>query len=179
MAIYILTKGVPTDIVIPVKTAFIDWSLLVQYQHAKSAHCTHNYIAMAWGDNGFFLQTPTWADLKFSVADKVAMGWRTTAMHTTYHRTVTERESCNKIMTSRAQNHKLVAHISDSHPKNANKRFTTINIHENYNQTDSFYEAKVSYSRLTACNSRANNTLKVTGTKACLWTAVASTIFEK
>ena len=82
-------------------------------------------------------------------------------------------------MTSGAPYHKLVAHISDSHQKNAKKRFTTINIHANYTQTDSFYKAKVDYRRSTRCNSKTNNTLKVPGTKAYLWTAVASAIFEK
>jgi len=66
MAIYIITNGVHTDIVMPVKTTFIDWSEMVKYQHASAANDTYTYIAMGWGDKGFYLQTPTWGDLKFS-----------------------------------------------------------------------------------------------------------------
>jgi len=84
IAIYILTNGVHTDIVMPVKTRLIDWSELVKHQHTKAANKTYKYVAMGWGDKGFYLQTPTWGDLKFSVAIKAATGLSTTAMHTTY-----------------------------------------------------------------------------------------------
>lgn len=179
MAIYILTNGVHTDIVMPVKTEYIDWSEKIAYRHTKTANNSHSYIAMGWGDKGFYLKTPTWGDLKFSVAFKAATGLSTTAMHTTYYRTMTQSESCKRIMISRAQYQKLVRHISNSFQQGPNGQFIPIDTNANYGDTDAFYEARGSYSMLTTCNTWANNSLKAIGAKACLWTAFDSAIFEK
>ncbi len=53
IAVYILTNGVHTDIVLPVKTPEIDWSRQLRYTHTKAADTTHAFIAMGWGDKGF------------------------------------------------------------------------------------------------------------------------------
>lgn len=179
MAIYILTNGVHTDIVMPVKTEFINWSEHLPFEHTKSANSSYNYIAMGWGDKGFYLQTPTWADLKFSVAFKAATGLSSTAIHTTYYRRMVEAEDCKKIMLSTAQYQKLIDHITASFQKDSEDNFINISTNANYGNADAFYEANGSYSMLTTCNTWANNALKVTGEKACLWTAFDTAIFEK
>lgn len=62
--IFILTNGVHTDIVMPTKNDQIDWSKQVPFKNTKSADSTYKYIAMGWGDKGFYLETPNWSDLK-------------------------------------------------------------------------------------------------------------------
>src|SRR5437868_2013363 len=64
--IFILTNGVHTDIVVPVKTGVIDWSESIMYRYTSSNDTTAQLIAFGWGDKGFYLETPTWSDLKFS-----------------------------------------------------------------------------------------------------------------
>lgn len=179
MAIYILTNGVHTDIVMPVKTPYVDWSERLPFQNTVSANKAYTYIAMGWGDKGFYLQTPTWGDLKFSVAFKAATGLSSTAMHTTYYRSMRVGDSCKKIMISHEQYQKLVAHISGSFRKDSNGNFINIETDAQYGNADAFYEANGSYSMLTTCNTWANTSLKVIGEKACLWTAFDSGIFEK
>ena len=100
VAIYILTNGVHTDIVMPVETKIIDWSTEIKYNHTSEANNSYKYVAMGWGDKGFYLQTPTWADLKFSTAFKAATGLGSTAIHTTYYKTIKQDENCRKIMIS-------------------------------------------------------------------------------
>lgn len=179
MAIYILTNGVHTDIVLPVKTQYVDWSKQLRYKHTKSVDSSYKYVAMGWGDKGFYLQTPTWADLKFSVAVKAVTGLSSTAMHTTYYKSMVEGENCKKIWISKAQYQKLVAHISDTFQKNASDNFIHIKTDANYGTTDAFYEANGSYSLFATCNTWVNSALKGIGAKACLWTAFDSSIFDK
>jgi len=179
IAIYILTNGVHTDIVMPVKSEFIDWSIPLPYQNTVAANESYKYIAMGWGDKGFYLQTPTWADLKFSVAFKAATGLSSTAIHATYYRNMVEDEYCKKIMLSRGQYQKLISHISNSFQKDTSNNFVHIPTDANYGNTDAFYEANGSYSMFTTCNTWANNSLKEIGAKACLWTAFDTAIFEK
>lgn len=51
--IYILTNGVHTDIVTPIKYGATDWSREVKYGNTISKDTTFTYIAFGWGDKGF------------------------------------------------------------------------------------------------------------------------------
>ncbi|OXA77290.1 conserved hypothetical protein [Flavobacterium aquidurense] len=177
--IYILTNGVHTDIVMPTKTDQIDWSKQVKFENTKAADSTYKYIAMGWGDKGFYLETPEWSDLKASVAFKAASGLSTTAIHATYYKNLKEGDDCKKIMISRAQYNRLIKYISESFQKDASGSFLNIKTNANYGKTDAFYEATGSYSLFHTCNTWANSGLKISGQKCCFWTATDSGIFSK
>lgn len=177
--IYILTNGVHTDIVMPTKNDQIDWSKQVKFENTQKADSTYKYIAMGWGDKGFYLETPEWSDLKASVAFKAASGLSTTAIHATYYKSLKEGDDCKKMMISKEQYDRLIKYISDSFQKDASGNFLPIKTNANYGKTDAFYEANGSYSIFTTCNSWANSALKFSGQKCCYWTATDSGIFSK
>jgi len=177
--IYILTNGVHTDIVMPVKSKQIDWSKEITHENTIAADSNYQYIAMGWGDKGFYLETPTWADLKASVAFKAAFALSTTAMHCTYYSSMKESEDCKAIMISNEQYTRLVNYINDSFQKDANGHFMPIKTDAIYGKTDAFYEANGKYSMIRTCNSWANGALKYSGQRAAVWTAFDSGIFSK
>lgn len=179
VAIYILTNGVHTDIVMPVKNDQIDWSQLVKFENTKAADSTYRYLAMGWGDKGFYLETPEWSDLKASVAFKAASGLSTTAIHTTYYKSLKEGNDCKKMMISKEQYDRLIKYISESFQKDPSGNFLNIKTDAVYGKTDAFYEANGSYSLFHTCNTWANSGLKASGQKCCFWTATDSGIFSK
>lgn len=179
VAIYILTNGVHTDIVVPAVSPQMDWTEFIKPSHTTSATKQHSYLAMGWGDKGFYLDTPTWADLKFSTAFKAASGLSTSAMHTTYYYKMIESESCIKIAISSNQYEDLIKYLRNSFEIEEDGSFIHIETNSNYTTTDAFYEANGSYSLFKTCNSWANTGLKKAGQKAALWTATDSGIFEK
>ncbi len=179
VAIYILTNGVHTDIVMPIKTDAIDWSSEVKFENTLSKDSTYQFLALGWGDKGFYLETPTWADLKASVAFNAAFGLGTTAIHATYYKRMPESETCKKILISKEQYIRLRDYINDSFQKDANGHFINIKTTANYGKTDAFYEANGSYSLFHSCNTWANNALKSCGQKSCLWTIFDTGIFLK
>lgn len=179
VAIYILTNGVHTDIVVPSKTTQKDWTTLVKPSHTIEATTEYPYLALGWGDKGFYLNTPTWADLKFSTALNAATGLSTSAMHTTYYKSLEESEDCIKIDISAAQYDRLTDYILNSFEVNEDDTLQLIATDSNYGNTDAFYEAKGSYSLFKTCNSWANTGLKEAGQKAALWTGTDTGIFEK
>ena len=65
VTIYIKTNGVHTDIVVPIKNEYKDWSEKVQFAHIKSQDSTMQYIGFGWGDKGFYLNTTEWSDFNF------------------------------------------------------------------------------------------------------------------
>lgn len=178
--IYILTNGIHTDLVFPVKTDLIDWSKEISYSNTRIKDTSAiKYLALGWGDKEFYLQTPEWSDLKFSVAFRAVTGLGSSAIHATYYQSMHEDEMCKKILISKIQYEKLIQFISASlqHDKNGKPIFIKTNA--NYNDRDAFYEAMGSYSLFYTCNTWANEGLKQGGLKACLWTAFDTGIFQK
>ena len=98
--IFIKTNGVHTDIVVPIKSELYDWSKELKFENTISKDSNFNYVAMGWGDKGFYLETPEWKDLKASVAFKAAFGLSTSAIHTTFYKQLKENETCKKIKIS-------------------------------------------------------------------------------
>ncbi len=177
LSIYIKTNGVHTDIVVPVKNEQMDWSKEIKFSHTESKDSTYNYLGLGWGDKGFYLETPTWADLKTSVAFKAATGLSTTAIHATYYHNMTIDSTCRKIDISKEQYNRLITYITDSFQKNKDGHWMHIETEANYGNSDAFYEANGSYSLFHTCNTWSNNALKYSGQKHCFWTPFDTGIF--
>lgn len=175
--IYILTNGVHTDLVVPVRTAQIDWSTRIPFHNTVANDTTARFLAFGWGDRGFYLETPTWADLKASTAFKAAFNLSTAAIHATYYRRLSENESCRQIMISSSQYARLIQYINDSFKMGPDGMPVKINTNANYDNDDAFYEAKGSYNLFRTCNTWANSGLKSCGQKACRWTIFDTGIF--
>ena len=167
--IFILSNGVHTDIVVPIKNEIKDWRNEIQFQQTKSKDSVANYLAFGWGDKGFYLETPTWADLKASTAIKAATGLSSSAMHTTFYKNLSENDNCRKIQISKENYQKLVTYISESFQRDSKQNNQWISGHS-YGKNDAFYEAKGSYSLFYTCNTWTNDALKSANQKACFWT---------
>jgi len=179
VTIYIKTNGVHTDIVVPVRSAQMDWSNEIKFANTLLKDTGYNFLAMGWGDKGFYLNTPTWSQLKFSVAFRAAFGLSTTAIHTTFYKQLNEDESCRKINISKEQYERLIAYIINSFQKNEAGHFINIKTTANYGMSDAFYEANGRYNLFCTCNTWANNALKKCGQKCCVWTIFDKGIFLK
>ncbi|MBW7676769.1 TIGR02117 family protein [Chryseobacterium chendengshani] len=175
--IYIYTNGVHTDIVMPVKNELHDWSAKIPFSNTTSKNTDYNYVGIGWGDKGFYLDTPTWADLKFSTAVKAAFWLSESAMHTSFYKTMTEASDCKKIMISKTQYQNLVKFVDAKFDKDQNGNYILIPTNAVYSDNDAFYDAKGRYSFLDTCNTWANNALKSAGQKAALWTPTDYGIF--
>lgn len=175
--IYIYTNGVHTDIVMPVKNELHDWSTKIPFANTTSKKTDYNFVGIGWGDKGFYLDTPTWADLKFSTAVKAAFWMSESAMHTSFYNTMTEASDCKKIMISKKQYEALVKFIDAKFDRDANGHYLLIPTKAVYSDNDAFYDAKGSYSFLNTCNTWANDALKAAGQKAAWWTPTDYGIF--
>jgi uncharacterized protein (TIGR02117 family) len=83
---YIMSNGVHTDIVVPVRSAEKDWTTDVPYANTTGKDSSYQWLALGWGDKGFYLETPTWGDLTFRVAFKAAFSLGGSAVHATFLR---------------------------------------------------------------------------------------------
>lgn len=178
LSIYIKTNGVHTDIVVPVKNDRMDWSQLVQYAHTDAKDSTLEYIGIGWGDKGFYLQTPEWKDLKFSVAFKAMFHLGSSAIHATFYKRMNTGEDCKEIRISNDEYDKLVTYIKNTFETDASGNSIHIeSVNDGYGSTDAFYEANGRYDLFHTCNTWANSALKACDQRACLWTALDGGIF--
>ncbi|KFF00308.1 hypothetical protein IX39_06515 [Chryseobacterium formosense] len=168
--IYIYTNGVHTDIVMPVKNELHDWSAKIPFSNTKSKRTDYQFVGIGWGDKGFYLDTPTWADLKFSTAFNAAFWLSESAMHCSYYTTMTVADDCKMIMISKSQYRDLVKFIDEKFDKDAAGNYILIPTNAVYDDNDAFYDAKGKYSFLNTCNTWANDALKAAGQKAAFWT---------
>jgi uncharacterized protein (TIGR02117 family) len=175
ISIYIMTNGVHTDLVLPVRNEVKDWSREIKYENTQAKDSTTNFLAFGWGDKGFYLNTPEWSDLKASTAFNAAFGLGNSAMHTTFYKSVKESKSCIRIDVSKKNYQKLVNYIEAGfqHDNNQDPIFIEATT---YGKNDSFYEAN-GYNLFQTCNSWANNALKEANQKAAFWTVTDTGIF--
>ncbi len=182
--VFLLTNGVHTDIVLPTKNANKDWTKSISPMTTKTDNSSSKFVAFGWGDKGFFLETPTWSDLRVSTAFNALFYLGSATMHTTFYKEseLQENASCKKISISKENYQKLVNFIENSFKTTENGNYQLIlkgkNPHS-YGNDDVFFEAKGAYSLFYTCNTWTNNALKAANMKACLWTLFDKPILAK
>ncbi len=175
---YLLSNGVHTDIIVPVRTSVIDWSLIVKPEFTRAQDSTPQWLAFGWGDKGFYLETPTWDDLTFSTAFKAGFALGGSAMHATFHKEITLGEKCKILRLSTNEYKKLVQYIQNSFILDSDGHVINIKTDAVYGNNDAFYEANGRYNLFHTCNSWTNSALKSCNQKACLWTPFESGIMQ-
>lgn len=159
--IYLNTNGVHLDIIIPIKN--LESELLKGIKHHKNT----KYLSFGWGEENFYINTPTWGDLTFKNAFKALFLKSSTLMHITRYQKKRKDWVEIKINTSELQ--KLNFYINNTFQTNED-RMKIILENKGYTYRDDFYRAKGSYSCFKTCNSWVNTAFKESGLKACLWT---------
>ena len=159
--IYLTTNGVHSDIVFPKEY------LSPEIQNGLYFRPGDSYFAMGWGEENFYLNTPTWGDLRFSVAFRAAFLKSNTLIHITRYKS--PRKDWVAIPITDSQLHKLNTYILNSFAEGAmpKKRMDVKGYTEN---RDDFYHANGNYMFYRTCNSWVNTALKESNMKACLWT---------
>jgi len=159
--IYAHSNGVHLDLVFPLE--LVPDQLKSQFTHAASTQL----LAIGWGDKGFYLDTPTWADLSAKVAVRAMFLPSPTAMHVTEHRAV--NPTWSRIDLTEEQLSQLWAYIDDSFRKDADGNITEL-VGKGYTEQDRFYEAMGNYSCFKTCNTWVNTGLRRVGVKTAVWT---------
>jgi uncharacterized protein (TIGR02117 family) len=167
--IYVKSNGVHTDIVVPLVSDEIDWRTRLNLKDYKDSPV--GYVALGWGDKGFYLNTPTWADLKFSTAFKAAFWLSTSAMHVTlYENGFRENRYNKKVKITKEKYKELVSYIDNSFDKDSTGKYELIAGNNHYSGVnDNFYEAVGRYNLFKTCNSWTNRGLKIAGVRTALW----------
>ena len=167
--IYIGSSGVHVDIVLPKELISVEL-----FKGLKDDE-GYDYYAIGWGEENFFLNTPTWGDLTFKNAFTAAFLKSSTLMHVSRNKKVKDHWIPVKI--SKKQLNQLNEYMLNSFTLKDNEKIIIEGA--SYWKYDNFYKAEGNYTLFTTCNTWANAALKESGIKACLWTPFDFLILNK
>jgi uncharacterized protein (TIGR02117 family) len=167
---FVQSNGVHTDLILPVKNNMWNWAKKIEPEDFETNDRAFKYVSFGWGDEGFYLHTPTWADLKFSTAFKALFLRGPSCMHVSY---LGEEPSVDKrtheIDISNEQYKALVKFIDASFQKDKDSSYLIIPGYHYSGTNDNFYQGTGSYSFYKTCNVWTNDGLKAAGIKTAAW----------
>ncbi len=167
--VFVYSDLVHSELLVPRVTEVVDWGSW--FAPEDFTHCTghEEYVGIGWGDREFFFHTPTWDDAKATVVAG-AMFWPSaTVMHITVEDKPQEDEYNRRVVLTPEQYEQLVDHIQASFLLGEDGMPILIPGY-NYNDHDTFYEAKGTYSLLYTCNNWTGDALKGAGVRTGWWT---------
>lgn len=166
--IYLNSTGVHLDIIIPIDD--VSEKLKTDLEFPSSA----KFLSFGWGDENFYLNTPTWGDLTFKNAIKAGFLKSPSLIHSKYF--LLEEEGWVKVRLGKIKLKKINNYIFDFFDL---EKGTKKMISKGYGVNDNFYKAKGSYSIFKTCNTWVNSALKESEMKACFWTPFDFSIIDK
>jgi uncharacterized protein (TIGR02117 family) len=172
IAVYVRTNGVHAELVVPTQR-LIDWSADFPATDMRALERPAPWVSFGWGDRGFLLNTPTWADLRASTALLALSGLGRGAMHVEYLEEPPS-QGARRVVLSRAQFERLVNFIRASFEL-VDER--PVRIATGYGDTDAFYEALPVYTPWHTCNEWARRALSEAGVRVPVWAPFDTALF--
>lgn len=174
--IFVASNAVHAEIVVPIESNVIDWREHLSATCFPTDTSAATHVALGWGDRGFFLKTPTWAEFRVSVAANALLLPSETCIHATMKSTVRPSDNVKAIRVSEEQYGELVAYLMNAFQRGPDGRVIHVP-EEHYGQNDAFFDAHGTYHFLNTCNSWAGRALQATGVRVGWMTPLPKTVF--
>ncbi|MEG4404706.1 TIGR02117 family protein [Microcoleus sp. MON2_D5] len=175
ISLYISNQGIHTEIIVPVKNEYFDWNqFLPLTEIGRDATSDYKYLSFGWGDRAFMLETSTSAIINPVTAFKALFLPTPSTVHVQRYRLPPQNIEIKCVKISGANYLKIINYFKDTFQLDAagNK----IKISYGYDNSDSFYEAKGSYSILRTCNDWTAEALQQADVNTPLWSTLSSAI---
>lgn len=167
--VYVSSNGVHTDLIFHKSLLQGDfWGQLKDLEGRE-------YIAMGWGDKGFYLHTPSWADLKFSTAFSAAFLLTESLMHVSHYKSI--QPSWKAISLTDNQLESIKGFVAASFDATKDGKMQILE-GAGYGKNDFFYKALGSYTCIYTCNVWVNQALKKANVKTAVWAPFANGIMK-
>lgn len=167
ITIYISDNGIHTGLILPARHELADWSDLVRPRDLRDPALASDHLLFGWGDRAFYLETPTWGDVRPSTALNALWGSDSALIHVDHVVAPTPGDSIRPIVVSRAQFRAIAAAIREDFIVDLQGRPTPV---PGYGATDVFYEAWGRYSAISTCNEWTGGILRDAGVRVGKWT---------
>ena len=168
--IFVESNGVHTGIIVPKVAAGVDWRGVARAENLRDPrYGAFDHLSFGWGEKSFYLETPTWADVKLRTVVGAAFGSTRTLMHVEHLPVPRAGDGAREIVVTPAQYRRLAAYIRASF-RDGGARYW------GYAGYDAFYDANGRYDAVRTCNSWTGDALRFAGVRVGAWTPFPVTV---
>jgi uncharacterized protein (TIGR02117 family) len=157
---FLSSNDVHVDLILPISE--LDSNFINSLNPLEGA----KYAAFGWGDRGFYLETPSWEDLKYSTVLKALFLNSPAVMHVSFysnaHPSWVGFDFCSGQIKDMEAEIKKSFRSGKEDPPERIYGF-------DYGRNDRFFEAKGSYNCFRTCNVWTGNILKKGKIKTAIW----------
>ncbi|WP_425230730.1 TIGR02117 family protein [Sphingomonas sp.] len=169
VTIWVESNGIHTGLVMPKVAAGVDWRPFAPAGDlADPRYAAYDHLAIGWGEHGFYLGTPTWADVRPRVVLGAAIGSTETLLHVEHIPAPADGPQERRVVLRPGEYRRLAAYIRASL---ASRRHWA-----GYAGNDVFYEARGRYSAAWTCNNWTGAALRAAGVRVGLWAPFPVTV---
>ena len=174
--IFFISSAVHADIIVPIDTETINWRehFLDDCFSGVTSSATH--VAIGWGDKGFFIDTPTWSDVRTSTVVHALLWPSESCMHVSMARVEMFPEGTKTVKISVAKYEQLVKYINSSF-RHDDEGWKLPIRKVAYGETDAFFEARGTYHGFNTCNCWVGNSMQSAGIRTAWFTPMPKTMF--
>ena len=167
LTIYVYDNGIHTGLILPASNAEADFTDLVRPEHLGDPARARDHLLFGWGDRVFYLETPTWADLRVQTAVAAIIGSEASLVHVDHVARPAPADNVRPIRVTPGEYRRIASGIRDQFALDAQGRSQPLS---GYGASDVFYEANGRYSAIRTCNEWTGRILRDAGVRVGAWT---------
>jgi uncharacterized protein (TIGR02117 family) len=173
--IMVASSEIHADLILPIRSETVDWSQHFQPSDFAGDVRGATHVAIGWGNREFYVDTPTWADLKAETVFRALFWPSATCLHVNLWGEKSIPAEARKTRLSHEQYRRLVDYVLESFQRDADGRFLLIK-GAAYGPNDAFYEAHGSYHAFNTCNCWVGRGLQSAGVRTGWFTPLPNTV---
>lgn len=170
--VYLESNGVHVSLVLPKRAAGIDWrGWAPGADLADPRYARYDHIAIGWGERTFFLDTPTWADVRPATILAAAIGSDASLLHVEHVPAPAGGDGVRAVTLRPQEYRRLALQIrASAAPVRLSFR--------GYGANDVFYAGTGHYSAKQTCNAWVGDVLRRSGVRIGRWTPFPGTVLS-
>ncbi len=173
--IMVTSTAIHGDLVLPIRNETMDWRKHFSPSDFVGDVSGATHMSIGWGNKEFYVDTPTWGDVKVGTVFR-AMFWPSeTCMHVIMLNRSDISSSARKTKVSQEQYRRLIGYILDTFQRDESGRFLLIKGGA-HDTNDAFYYALGNYHAFNTCNCWVGRGLNATGVKTGWFTPLPKTV---
>ena len=171
----LISSSVHADLVLPLRNEVHDWRAEFSVDGFAQDVSGVSHVMIGWGDTGFYVNTPTWSDLRCTTAAHALLWPSESCLHIGLTSDEFVRPHARSVRVSNEQYASLVAFVQSSFLRDAGGKKQLLPAA--YGQADVFYAAVGHYHALNTCNSWIGRAMQAAGIRTPWLTPLPKTAF--
>ncbi len=176
--VYLAADTMHVNLILPLQNPVYDWRQRLDIQAIGSqAETDYRYLKFGWGDRGFYMETPSWGEMRPSNALRALFRpGNPTVLYVQGYKSLPQEAGTTLrcVALDRQDYFHLAEFVNQSFQSNSQGQ--KIRLKDGYETTSGFYAARGHYSILRTCNTWSAEALEAGQVNTPLWPGLASSV---